>query len=457
MSGVESPINVANLDMTVISKSEGWQKIAKEYKSNKLVKILYNDTEIEINPLVLLKYFRGMSLIIIDVAYALFLKEKGLTQEELVKQAFGSETPTSDYDFSLVGYGSSDLLEWILKSFKNSFPDKAFSNIYDSNGYLGPEIKIYPEGHRLYKKLPEWVVLNIIPSTLTIKSGMILPVSKAAIKVESKSVLKKYTETLSHTHDDVDSIEYYDNKYKELIKLGREMEAFVYKTDVESSIKSEEEYWELISKMLHTSVEAYVSVSTIIAIVNIIQAKQNSFINLLTKENWLISIFENIVDLIGHGGIQYVESTGEFGISDSTVHLIHTSKYTMRCLLCLKYLLATTKSVSGIGSLDYIGNIKDIDKMINITQAVVNLRGTSSLNSSTNDLIALYRKDVVSNIVNMIPRIKSIIETIQDDKPTSTLPPTVPVPSVGGNRKNKKGTRKIQRDAIQNKRYSLRR
>lgn len=99
---------------------------------------------------------------------------------------------------------------------------------------------------------------------------------------------------------------------------------FVLTVDVES----EKKYWELVLTNLQMSVESYVAVSTVMAVVVGIQGEKVARVaGSFTKMNWVIAALENMIDLLVH--------FGNPEDSKREAKLVDTSKYTFRFLTCL--------------------------------------------------------------------------------------------------------------------------
>jgi hypothetical protein len=393
--------SVLDLDKIVVATSPEWSKIAKEYKSSGKIIIMINGTEIELSPLYVLKYLRSMSQLIVQSSLELYKKVHHLGDYDLLALAFGSENPTSDYDVAFVGKGSAELLKMIYESFKKSFPSKTLPLSYDTNGYLGPEFIVYSASVTpLHKLIGDDKIYRIQEYPGGNKRCIALPTSKSAIRVEAGSVLSKFNNAKTHLQNDkeeikIDKVSEYDMKYDTIIKVGSRIESFLYgdeQTRSISGIKDEESYWMTIRELLQNSIEAYHTISTIIAVVIILQQKNPDIGTRLNTENWLIAALENIADLIEHGGIVYDETLEhKYKSSDDPIHIIHTSKYVLRCIECLKH----TDKLKGM----------DISTMERIVNAVVSLRG-GSVGASSGELIESYKKSVVEPIIQLV----SIIE-----------------------------------------------
>ena len=244
-----------NLDWDVVSSSPKWSKIAKEYIEHGLegkISLTINGTTIILPPLYILSYLRSMSKLIIHSSLELYKKRKQIKDNDLIISSSGSDNPTSDYDFSVFGKGSAELIQLIYDSFKETFPSKILPLSYDSNGYPGPMFLLYPRGHPYYKDLPNgpegWFVYYTIKTFGDNIQCISLPISSVAMQKESEAVLSKISKTkkdLKIIIED-DTIEEYNEKYDKLVKYASIIESFLYKSsDTEDDIiKTEEDYWE---------------------------------------------------------------------------------------------------------------------------------------------------------------------------------------------------------------------
>ena len=398
-SGIK--FNFLNLDWDVVSSSPKWSKIAKEYIEYGLkgkITLTVNGTEIVLPPLYILSYLRSMSKLIIHSSLELYKKRNKIENSDLIITSTGSDNPTSDYDFSVFGRGSAELIKLIYDSFKETFPSKIIPLSYDSNGYPGPMFLLYPVGHRFYKPLPEWIKYYIIQSFGDNKQCIPLPISDDAIRKESKAVLDKLSTTkrnvklISNEHDEHD-VEEYDDKYKKLVESASIIETFLYpSSDEEQIIKTEEDYWDYLIKVSQNSIESYHTVSCMITVVIILQMKQIGIRDKISRNNWLIAALENISDLIEHEGI-IVDEYGNYMISDDNTHIIHTSKYVYRILKCLE-------NVSEIYP-------EDGDEFTKIAELVVKLRGKTL--SGEPEELERYKSLVLPLLLPIFTKVEEIV------------------------------------------------
>lgn len=340
----------------------------------------------------ILQYIRALSRIIIQYNVSVHK----LSNPNFYAIIAGSTNIASDYDVTLVGKGASTVCHKIVSSFrKNTGGDLA--DIADSNVYIAPALVI--EKGRVY---PEWLRRVMISED----QAFPLPDSNLSIQKEIQAVLRR------DGFEDTRSI---SEKYNSMISNGEQLESIYYYPESGSSRgENEADFWDLLHSINFDAMEAYITLSTIIAVV--VEMQMRNEIGRLQPIHYLISAFENMINFVDHNG--------GLNISDP-VKLLKNSKYIHRIVHCL----AKTEVASEIGSID-VENVKYI----------VSQRGSPSVNLYSSGEFKQFEEDV-----GVIMGLKDSIKGILKERISST-PVEVPMGKRKRRKRGKRKTRKIRRN-----------
>ena len=382
------PLNMDSLIISYMNKAGiSWADLVKIHNDQRGSKEIALDG-IPMDVKEILQYIRSLSRIIIR--YNVNLHKTLESNSNFYMIIAGSTNIASDYDVTLVGDKASKVCDMIVSSFrKNTGGDLA--EIADSNVYIAPAFVIEKE-----REYPTWLNRVMISED----QAFPLPASELSIKKEIEAVLKR---------DGFKDERPISVKYDDMIQKGRQLEDIYYYSK-NSSLKesNESDFWKLLHGINFDAMEAYITLSTIIAVVVEMQMKKK--VDGLKPIHYLISAFENMINFVDHNG--------GMDISDK-VKLLKNSKYIQRILHCL------TKT-------DHMEKISDID--IENVNYIVSQRG-----NPTEELYSSGEFGKFTDAVTTIMRMKDDIKRILTVRMEETM----------GKRKRrrqgKRRTRKIRR------------
>jgi hypothetical protein len=281
--------------------------------------------------------------------YATFLKGRKLGQ--VVRYtAFGTDNPTSDYDVTLSGPRVHDIVQHLMVSFKKlTTYERSMAFVFDSNFYIVPELLVP-------LKLPDmwpamWTKSNfkLFRPYVCSRTGhghracstdcttdaaaceVAVPVPDGQIiDMEWDEILTKLRQ--QHATSDAEVLA----KYAELVRLGAALDAFVYKGQ-EAAFSNKEAFFRHLFAMKRTSIESYIGVSTVMAVVYGMQGgKMRCVRNVMTTQNFENACLENVIDFTNHWNDSLHAATS-FGDSESLALrvFVKLSKYLQRVIVCI--------------------------------------------------------------------------------------------------------------------------
>lgn len=177
-----------------------------------------------------------------------------------------------------------------------------------------------------------------------------------------------------------------------------------------TEVPSQATYWELVLGNLQASVESYVAVSTVLAVVVGIQGKKLDMVVSRTKlENWLIAALENLNDLLVHYGTPEKEKR--------QAKLIDTSKYVLRFLTCVNVPMVQ-ETVPEFFAKDRVS----VANYLSLAQKLVDLRGKKLEPSGATrlqEILELYQSCVLGLTYQVsILLMDRLIERTKGDRAT---------------------------------------
>jgi hypothetical protein len=251
--------------------------------------------------------------------------------------AAGSTDITSDYDVSLVGPGAIKAVRCVVQTAQRRLGGKQLSVVADTNLYVSPsfaylaeskpfpgvELSVYaaPElgdavrtGPAASSKDPgKWHLRVFVARELERGAWLAYPVpeSPVAFQAERVALLQRF-----FGYGTPPNLE-------TMLSFGKKLVRFQYPSS-RSHLLTEEEYWTSVINSMVYSVEAYVAVSTVLAVV--VEMQQKTVGANLKKQIYEHAAVENYCDLRDHGGLSR---------DASHVVIVQTSKYVKRILYCL--------------------------------------------------------------------------------------------------------------------------
>jgi hypothetical protein len=399
-------VDIYNIDtelMVYLEKMGGWKFLTKKYNKEAKDRRNYIKTN-EIQYRTYLEFMGAFRKIIIEIIvkktidkmsrdvkkkYKSFVKN-GDFKQYIMSSACGSTNATSDYDVTFAGPGSYLLVKCIIDNFKNINLQKkqTMSNMFDSNFYLIPDLIVNKNNINRFKK-------HNIDLFKVDGSHMIpLPNNKHIINLEFNQLKRKKNDNRKLTNVNI------SKRYEQLIKLGGELDAFVYQDNYENStIKNNMDFWKKILQMKEVAIEAYYCLSTVSLVVHGIQAKKiNQLEKVLIADNFLISAAENMIDLYKH-------HRHSFNKNNNRNLAVKLSKYVKRIFFSLDYYLKKCPISNKKKCMQYF-------KRNNINYIEI---------KKLTDEIMHYRKNVdtfsVSETNAFIPTIDKFINTFKFNKP----------------------------------------
>lgn len=316
-----NPLAIDSMVISYMNRAGiSWGDLVKIHNSQKQSKEIYLDG-VPLDVKEILQYIRSLSRVLINLN--INTEKKG--NPNFYAIIAGSTNITSDYDVTFVGKGASKRCHKIVSSFrKNTGGDLA--EIADSNIYIAPAFVI--EKKRTYPKWFDYVSIGN-------NQAFPLPLSKLSIQKEIQAVLKR---------DGFEDRRPISEKYDNMIIKGQILEDTFYYPEDDSKIGSEEKFWELLHNINFDAMEAYITLSTIIAVV--VDIQMGISIKRLTSIHYVIAAFENMINFIDHNG--------GFDVSDVS-KLLKNSKYIQRIVRCiLKSDISEKLTNIDIDNIDYI-------------------------------------------------------------------------------------------------------
>lgn len=282
--------------------------------------------------------------------YATFLN--GRTLGQVVQYtAFGTDNPTSDYDVTLSGPRVHDIVGQLMESFRAlTKHDKSMAFVFDSNFYIVPELliphsfgSVWRYGIRLFRPYActrdhEHTACDPACATDDAACEVAVPVPDGpTVEVEWDEIIATKLGK-HHAASDEEIV----RKYAALVRLGAALDAFVYKGR-ESEFNDKAAFFKHLFAMKQTSVESYIGVSTVMAVVYGMQGgKMRCVSNFMTAQNFENACLENVLDFTNHWNVS-VPTLTSFGDDSGSLALrvfVKLSKYLQRVFVCLEKALA---------------------------------------------------------------------------------------------------------------------
>lgn len=386
-----------DLDKIILNNSI-WSELTKIYNSKvaKEIEIGILKTDVK-NVLIFLNGYRRLLVdyyinrsinFVLPLSadkYKTFMQDK--TFNELIKTtAFGAESPTSDYDVTLEGPGVHIIMNNILGDFQRNI-NKTTAITFDTNIYIGPVLRLNIETNYKFLKqqIPELQFFELAKRENNLFSGVPIPLKKEILKIEWNNITSKFNEEHTELTNEIIM-----DKYNNLFKIGEKIDKLVYQMDNsifnnKNNLEKEIIFFNLLLDGCKTSIESAYALSTIIIVVYGIQGKKD--ISFLKKENYLISIYENLSELKNHWNFN--------NSKDDSVKL-KVAKYIYRILFALEKANLAPEFTKYLKDMQFVNDNKSSKDILNSTQ--FNVLKTVFLIDKNN----ILTNDVFSNILQII-------------------------------------------------------
>lgn len=335
-----------NYLMLLLDEIGGWEKLVKKYNNASKDKTAKDKSDylkkesISINNLLTFINIYRKAIIQIIINLSLKKHDNDTTLKNTYKQFLGgknfsnyftymcpgSTNITSDYDCTLLGPISYTIGKNIF--FKFSDFSKTLATLFDTNLYFNGIILNKNNINRL-----EDLKLKLYKVDKDINQYTIIPDTQELINLEFSKLKLKKTDNLDFTDKQI------KKKYTKLFKLSEIWDTFLYKNDYKkANIKTKKQFFELLLNMQRESIEAYYTTSTVSIVVWGIQKKnEDKLFPVLLKDQFLISMVENLIDLYNH-------SSHSKEINYKNV-AIKVSKYIYRFFISLEHYLKKSPTV----------------------------------------------------------------------------------------------------------------
>jgi hypothetical protein len=389
---------ILNLDNIILNNSI-WSDLTKIYNSKTAKEIEFNFIKTDVKNILI--FLNGYRRILVDYYInrgikfdvpAIKDKYKNYTIdynfENLIKSsAFGADSPTSDYDVTLEGPGIHIILYNIINDFKKNI-GKTTAITFDTNIYIAPVLRLNTKTNLnfLLNHIPDLKFFELTEKTNDVFSAVPVPTKKEIFKIEWDNITTKFNEKHIELTDS-----FITEKYEKLFDFAELIDKLVYQMnsdifDNKNSIQKEILFFELILNACKNSIESAFALSTIIVVVYGIQGKKD--ISILNKENYLISIYENLAELKNHWNYNQTK--------DDSVKL-KVTKYIYRILFALNKINLCQEYTKYLTDIQYLNDNKS-SKDIYSTKQFDILKSIFLIENNN----LFIKNDIFDNILNKI-------------------------------------------------------
>jgi len=242
--------------------------------------------------------------------YAQFLQSAGKASvlDAVSSIALGSTRLTSDYDLTLAGPAVHAIMLGAVEQLRQQTQTTS-SFLFDSNLYIAPDLILCPFVESRLRAIGD---IRVLESAT--EPGRATPVpppqGSAFVALERESILRKIGKDDAHLDEDEIMA-----RYRRLAEVGARLDGMLYRSDVDiSSGVSADDFFAVLLEMNALGMEAYHGLSTILMVVNGMQAGQAEQVNaMLGVDHKLNAALENVIDLTNH----WAGATGKTGETPS--------------------------------------------------------------------------------------------------------------------------------------------
>lgn len=275
--------------------------------------------------------------------YASFLRSAGKASvlDAVDSIALGSTRLTSDYDLTLAGPAVHRIMLAAVEQMRTQTRSTS-SFLFDSNLYIAPDLIVCPfVEQRLAEMAASASPIRVLASPF--RPGRATPVppqSEAYVAEERESILQKIGKDDAHLTEEAIM-----DRYRKLAAAGDRLDRMLYRDAGAPSARGKgaptaagataSEYFRTLLEMNRLGMEAYHGLSTILMVVNGMQAGQADQVNaLLGRGHMLNAALENVVDLNNHWGPAGTEA-GSAAKAAKAAKVAKVAKYAARIVHCL--------------------------------------------------------------------------------------------------------------------------
>jgi hypothetical protein len=237
---MSSEFNILDIDNTLLHKPElTWKLLVKKYQSSgkEKDKDIFLDaslSSITIDIAHVLEYVGAFRKVVVDVLisktieqlqqrkdlipfYSEYLNGTSL-KENITIVALGSTNITSDYDLTLVGPLTYEIMNAIILGIQKQLGDTSTSK-FDTNVYIAPDVRL---PRQMKDRLSERISgIQLFESNPTTFSYVPIPSNNDVLSLEWKSVENKLN---SHSNQQISVLDQYHRVYE----LGKTFDKIVY-------------------------------------------------------------------------------------------------------------------------------------------------------------------------------------------------------------------------------------
>lgn len=339
----KQPDTIFALDTRVIrwARTQGWATMAKAVSPDKIAKeraIITSNFSPKVS--LVLEFLGTYRKLVLEYMlqfygaqinpgpYQSFLTsaKRASISDAIDSIALGSTRLTSDYDLTLAGPAVHRIMLCTVEQLRKQTKSTS-SFLFDSNLYIAPDLMLCP---MVKARLQQLGVKVLRSAANPNRATPVPPPTNSYVSAERASILDKIGKDDAHLSED-EIIQ----RYRDLAKLGEQLDTIVYKNSGAKSQVSTTSFFNLLLGMNRLGLEAYHGLSTILMVVNGMQAGQrDDVLALLGRGHKINAALENVVDLTNHWSFAVANLDQSMSSMRDTV-AAKVAKYAARIVFCL--------------------------------------------------------------------------------------------------------------------------